>query len=40
MHITSQKISRHFAQIENVELAPVAQEALDILPVEEEQPAG
>ena len=40
VHITSQKISRHFAQIENVELAPVAQETLDILPVEEEQPAG
>ncbi|MGD9787991.1 MAG: DNA recombination protein RmuC [Sulfuricellaceae bacterium] len=40
VHITSQKISRHFAQIENVELAPAARETLDILPLEEEHPAG
>ncbi len=36
VHVTSQKISRHFAQIENVDLLPEKVEALDILPPEEE----
>ncbi len=36
VHVTSQKISRHFAQIENVDLLPEQVEALDILPPEEE----
>lgn len=37
VHVTSQKISRHFAQIENVDLLPEQAEALDILPPEEER---